>query len=746
VPRIQEAVRDISLSEIHLALFVEFFNHELLIDVTTTDSGTICKVLDAEIVNGRITYPWVYDRILYDRFFDMFSERKDNLSYLETAKLLQDTPQGVFQVRDVIVGPFGVLRSSCHRFLPPVQNVPLWHCPDPSCQALHPVNLSTGKSKVSEAASFISDESNRTGEPPSEKFSFSPTLLGAGDYHDDMHMGKFPWLLVNAFSQTEIKNILSRLIDQYSKEIRERFPKTRRFKGTLSGSGENISERLTKAQCFQLILLMPDDTIVGCMESLIDEGVINIPATETRTPGVTYGRSGWLQTNCECSRFGVRSVTDKFEIALARLKRLIKELYKEEELAQLQWKLRNVEGEDIYEKLDRYVHTEDPKRIVTDLVLTSPSHIQRAFKNLRYGRFVLPSSPEEEERLVEKILWKLGFDVELYPPYQRLFWDRLEKLLKTVRTDSTYTEHDRELIRSAGVNFFVSLEEILDYSLSFTAWALLSDHYGITKFKCNFDKARRFMASCLNGRRLGSNEPLAFDADGKNTLYPLVQGFAVLAELCSEMIERRNGERRRSENELPWYYDKTEIELFPFLHRELILDLTERDCDRMVALLREISATLETCQICNIRNRLEHRRPDFPNQEEVERACGAVSETVNKMETSGVCPLIYLYAGKIVDQYGRGVTIFKNYRGGKIAINEPSQYRLCRLPSFKQPQIIVPWMHIGNSVELMRFQFEEISDYVKMWREYPKRRPQVPSEEMWKESNSEQKQLEEQVL
>jgi hypothetical protein len=746
VPHIQNAVIDISLSEINLALFVKFFHHELFIDVTATNPETIRKVLDGEIVGERVRYPWIYDRLLYDRFFDMFPSMTEELSYADTVKLLENTPQGVFQIRDIVVGPFGALNSSCHRFLPPARTVPLWHCSDPSCEALHRVLLSAGESKVVEAVAFISKESVKVDGSPSDWAGFFVGFAGTPEYYDDMQLGQLPWLLVNAFSETELQNILIRLIDQHSKEIRQRFPNVKRFKNILSGSAEKISKGLTKAQCFQLILLMPDNDIASNVEYLIEKRVINIPPTETRTSGVTYRPRGWLHISCECSRFGVRSVARARDIALARLKCLIKELYKEErELEQLQWELRHVDGESIYEKLDEYVHTEDPKCIASDLILASSDHLNQAFQFLRYGWFVSPSSPEEEERIVEKILWKLGFDIRLYPSHQRLFWDRMERLLEAAKTYTAYNEHDRELIRSAGVNFFVSLEEILDYSLSFTTWALLSDHYGDTKFKCNFHDARRFMALRLNERSY-SNGRLEFDAGGKNTLYPLVHGFSALAELCSELIEGGNGELIRPENELPGYCHKTEIELFPFLHEVVILDIRKRDCDRITVLLQEITATFERAQVCNIRNLIDHRRSDFPNQEEIEKMCSEIADIVNKMEVAGVCPLIYLYAGETVDQYGRSVVMFKDYREREITVSQPSQYSMCKLPSINLPQIIVPWIHIGDSFELMRFQFEETSDYAEMWREYPKRRTRVPSNELKEDFDSEQKQLGEQIL
>lgn len=745
--RIQAAVSHISSPEISLALFMKFFHHDLFIDVTATNPEGVRRLLDGEIVQGRIRYPWVFDRLLYDRFFDMVAPRTKELTYEETAKLLESTPQGVFQIRDVVIGPFGALDSSCHRFIDPVRTVPLWHCSDPACDGLHTVRLSSGDSKVLEAVAFISTESEKADGSPSQWDLFFLDFAGRPDYYDDMNVGEFPWLLANAFSEREMQTIVARLVEHHSKEIRQRFPKTKRFSHILSGSAEDISEGLTRAQCFQIALLLPDQDIASAVEFLIEARIIDIPPTETRRAGVTRASGGWLNISWECSRFGVRAVSSKVDIAVARLKRLIKELYKEErELAQLQWRLRHVKGQSIYEKLDRYVHAEDPKRIVSDLVLVSANHLQRAFKTLRYGWLALPTSPAEEEGLIERILWKLGFDVGLYPPYQRLFWERQAKLLETATTHTIYGERDRELIRSAGVNFFVSAEEVLDHSLSFTTWALLSDHYGVTKFKCNFDEARRFMASRLSGLRSGSGDPLVFDADGKNTLYPLVQGFGLLAELCTKTIETGNDELRRPEEELPGYYGKTEIEAFPFLHKALVLDLQQQDCDRIIALLTRITAVLEKFQVCNIRNRLEHKRPDFPNQAEIERACHALAEIVGEMEEAGVCPLVYLYAGRKIDQYGRGILIYKDYRGREVTLSEPSQHRVCRLPSVSAPQIIVRCMHIGYSSELMRFSFEETSDYVDMWRDYPKRLAGVPSKEPEEKLDSEQEQSEQQIL
>jgi hypothetical protein len=297
----------------------------------------------------------------------------------------------------------------------------------------------------------------------------------------------------------------------------------------------------------------------------------------------------------------------------------------------------------------------------------------------------------------------------------------LDKLLEVARIYNYYTEQDKEKIRSVAVNFFVSLEEILDYSLSFATWTLLSDHYGETKFKCNLDKAREYMAMCLNEFQINKQNKIVFDSQGKNTLYPLIKGFVLLTELCEKIVKSTKN-WLRPENELPGYHQRTEIEVFPFLHKTFFLDLLETNQKKILELLTEITTTMETSNIANIRNRIEHKRPDFPTQEEIEDACSILINIIGKMEVAGLCPSIYLYAGGEIDSYTRGYLIFKDYKGREIRIARQSRHNFCSLPSIKRPLLIVPWIHIGDSAEVIYFEIEESSDYVNMWKDYPKRR------------------------
>jgi len=728
VPRIQSSVAGISVDEAKVALFSRFFHHELLIDVGGGDARGIRRALEAEMLGGKVRLPWVYGRVLYDRFYDLFPERTPQLSAAQTSRLLEGSPQGVFQLGSIVAGPFGLLNSSCRRLLPPTLSVPLWHCSDSSCSALHVVRLSTGASKVSQAAELIGEECYRAEGPASEWDLFFDHIALPDYWYDDAHLQHLPWLLANGLSTPELRVLLERLVERHPAESRERFPETKRFAGLLSGSPHDIPNRLAQDQCFQLVLLASNESIVEELERLIAEELIHVPPTEMRTARVTYGTADWLSTRVQCSRFGVRTVSANTNVSVARLKRLIGRLWQESEaLAQLEWKLRHVDGDSLPRKLDAHLHNGDPRHIVSELILTSPHHLRQAFEAMRFGWFEVPSSSEDEDYLVDKILWKLGFDIGLYPGTQRRFWRRLENLLNAAESCISYNEADTELIRSAGVNFFVSLEEVLDNSLSFATWALLSDHYGVTGFNCDLHKARHFMASRLSGRRYGSNEPLQFDPGGKNTLYPLIQGFAVLAELCRSVADGDRNEMRRPDSQLPGYHGETDVQLFPFLHTSLILDLAEEDCERVMVLLANVTTTLEAAQVHGIRNRLEHKRPGFPSREEIVEACNAAADTVKEMETSGLSPLVFLYSGAASDRYGRATVTLEDYRGRKIEVRRPSQHTLCGLPHLEIPQIVVPSMHVGDSSEPMRFAYMESSEYADLWRGYPKRRSHLPA-------------------
>jgi hypothetical protein len=731
--------RDLNESEISFILFAHLYHEDLIIDIFNTNVEEIEKALDNQIIEGNLIYPWISDTILYDKYYHNFEGELKALSFEESLKLLRDTPNGVYQAGEYLIGPFGLLKSSCKRMFLPTLNIPIRSCSNPVCDSVHKIIISQNEdNRLMKAWNMVKDKMRDSGIESSHWSGYAFDHLKDDEdyaYYDDMKLREFPNFLVGAFNLAEFKLILMHLIDTHSKEIRSLFPKRSKFRGLFEGNSDYITNNLDKNHCLQLILLLNDSKIVNTIESLIDKTIIEIPATEKRISKIPLSEKyGWIDTNIECSRNGIRTIEGSGTLALARLKRLIKEIYNNKDNEELlDWKLSNSEGRSLLERLDKCIYYSDPELILSDLIMDSPLHLKATFKLMKYGNFTIPRTSEDKIKIIKKLLWKIGFNIYLYPEYINLFWDRYAKFISLLGSDECqeYDERKMELIRSSAVNFFVSLEQILGYSLSFSTWALLSDHYLDTHYKLNIDIAQSFMASKLTGNGEGK---LTFDPSGKNTFYPLIMGFSCLSNICANMMKNKQiYERPESEIQKP--YKRTSIEVFPFLHKALILDLPNQDQEEVLDLLKEVTTSLSRANVCNIRNRIEHSREkkEFPSRDEIERMCEVICNKVKDLISFGLCPSVFWNTERYKDKYNRLFIKCKDCNNREITLITSPQHNYCRFPDFSRPLVIVPGMHIGDSGELMRFHFEETSSYTEMWKDFPRKRPapkEIPSEEI----------------
>jgi hypothetical protein len=132
--------------DILLAYFAVFFHHDLFLDAGETDSTKIRHILEHELLQGQIRLPYRYGRLLYDRFNDTYSDtRTDHLMSADVERLLQGTPLGVYQLGTLVSGPLGVLDSQETRYIPPTLSLPLWHCSDTGCNAIHHVQQASSQ-------------------------------------------------------------------------------------------------------------------------------------------------------------------------------------------------------------------------------------------------------------------------------------------------------------------------------------------------------------------------------------------------------------------------------------------------------------------------------------------------------------------------------------------------------------------------------------------------------------------------
>ncbi|MGG2057217.1 hypothetical protein ABFY48_23155 [Lysinibacillus pakistanensis] len=704
---------DYTMSEYKLNILDAFYFNDYLIDIEKTDIQSLRDALSNDVIKGNIKFPWIFERTLYDKFFENFNIRPNKLDQEQTNKLLDDTPIGVFQYGKNVVGPFGFLDSEETRTLPVIKSAPLWHCDNLSCNQLHFVNLTSSynKSKFKDLSNFLDIKGLPEDlEESLKKYTADNLILE----HD---LSNLPFTIINAFSLSELRILLKELINRFS-YFRSKRSVSSEINRKISGSAEQISAQLTLAECFQLILLFKNIDIIATLEDLIFNKEIKVPITEIRNSYFGYEIGGSLNLKCEVSNLGVRFISKNKGLPSLRLKYLIMEIYNDKE--ELDWKLRLVEGIDTNDKFEKLLMNENPKQIVKDFLLDSPKHIKFTFDYLLIKEFYIPKDDTEEENLVDKLLWKLGFNINIFPDSLQKYWNRLESLTKESNLMHSYNEVDKERIRSAAVNLFVSLEEILDASLSYITWILLSDHYGETKFKYNLIQARIFMSEQLSHKKVTNNGPIIFDRSGKNTLYPLIMGFEILADFCNELLNTRDN-YKRSEKDIPSYIKCTNLFVFPFNHTKLVVDLSNEIYINLDTLLRKIKALLEQNNVANIRNRIEHKREDFPDKTEIIKACNALNELGNILEEHGIYPIVYQFNQTIIDSFGRGYSSYINYKGENINISTSSQYSLANIPKLIDKLVIIKAIKLKNSKDYLRFVYTETSEFTKMYEGYPRR-------------------------
>ncbi len=709
---LKKKFKHIGDSLIMIAVFIDFYHDALYIDINDVNVQDITDSISNWIISGDIRFPWIFGRDLYDKYFDNFKEQTQELDFEDTIALLTGTHKGVFQIDDLLIGPYGIIKSKTNRTIYPRKEVYLWHCSDPSCPTFHVTTLNNPDDSI------INTMLNEASNFNKGIYAFSLDELveerDRNDFYDPYQLRSFFEILVNCFGTEEHRAILKRVIDR--EDIRKLLPNS--FK---KGSSDDLVKNLTKDQCYCLLLICEDITLIQHVESLIDEGLIYIPNTEIRESHLNE-EFGHYSTYFQCNKLGFRINSTYSDLSLAKLKRFVKDVNSESPYReQLEWKLRRYQTTSgLDQQISEYIIEETPIKVIQETIYSGPVQLEKALKSIP-GKFDTPNNTEEEKLLVDKIAWKLGFNINIYPTYMESFWTNLTLFKSDVLSSLRYNENDKAKIRSSAVNVFVSIEEILQQSLSFITWALLADHYLDTKFKYVYEDARSQMISWLDNFEYTAGEKLRFDPSGKNTLYPLVTGFKALLMLCENIIASVES-HKRPDNEFPGFYKTDPLKLFPFEHKALLLDLKPNDYKQIKESINVIPSEFGKGNVLDIRNRLQHPRDDFPTQQEMLNAINAIDKCFALMESEGIYPNVYLFRTSTIDEYNRKKITLTNYKGNNLSFVRTSELDGVHLPSPYQPVVIMKNISLGQSIQPLLFKYEESSTYQTYWKNYPRKK------------------------
>jgi len=685
---------------------------EPLVDVESIELDRLAEAISNEMKMGALRYPLIFGRDLYDRAADLFKEEREYLNHEDTLRLLDATEQGVFHVGHYLIGPFGVFRTSFSRNIAPTTAVPIQHCADSGCHAVHHVQLTTSiDAGVNRSRPALNKVLEQLSEEPSEWNGFISDIGEStqNDYNI-ADSDTMPFLVGDAFSDEELRQLI--LFAPRTTEGRMiAAAKTLGFTGVFN----KFVEALSRAEALQLLFMLSDDDLSGAIDAAIRDEIVVIPGDEIRRPKVNARtRSGAWRLRSEVSRLGIRQVGADRALPILRISSLARRLFdvaEPKDMDELAWILRSTSGNTPGDQLEEFLRTSEPAEIVQTLVLARKSNADFVCRTLG-----IPLD-QSDDLIRDSILWKLGFPLPRSRDSRDEYWklhDGLESLAKTAQVDVSSTA---EGLRATSSDYFVALEKFLLDSLTFAAWALLSDHFESDEPFVYLSSSAQPFASKVLTRPTDSDPNVVPSKDP--VLSELVEGFIRLSKLLSE-IQADESKYLRDENKFPKFSAKTPLQQFPFRHTHPFLDLVAESQFELIRVLAEVGSGLNDSGIMTARNGLLHSKQRVPTIAEVTQALEKSRRALDQLESIGCVRSTFATTSSLMNAWGRVTTTLVSH-GRSISFTSPSAFEWVRLPTFSKPHYLMQGAVFASPNEMLRFSEGFESEFQTYWSRYPTR-------------------------
>lgn len=709
--------RSVPFHEARLLCFLEMYYTDLLIDVDTTDRQAIVEILSKQVANRNLAFPFIFGRILYDKYFEKHEDGAGGyLTPDETQRLLQGTPQGVAQYSELVTGPYGILKSRSSRNIRINRDVSLRHCSDRSCAVIHKVFLSTNyDAPINKHRETLGKILEKEDGRSSSWSQFVQSIAAKHiSVYQDWASEPIAILIGDALADSELIKLLNFLLDGGDGYLQNL------FRNLGLNSEKSAIAGMSRAELLQLILAEESDQIVSAIDILVRDEDILVPYGEIRKPvlnaDIQYGMYG---LRAELGRYGVRLRSSGPSLAPLRARRLVEQMYRldqEADREELDWQMRDEPNDSLEAKLEHYLQTKPPERAIGSLVLARRSNVVVATTSLRLANITF----RKDQDLVNAILWKLGFAIDDLGEDNTAFWESLESVLQRARRGIVTSQTaDREHIRGAASTYFTALERLLDDSLAYTVWALTNDHYSSPKpfvYRPHLDRAPAFKR--LNDFGSDSREKLG----NRNTLYPLTRAWAKLAAYLQD-LEDNASDYERAGDDVPEWTSVQTLEKFPFQHTIPYLDLLPGSRSAIIKTLEEITNQFVSGQVSEARNDWMHGQRTTPVEslDRLREGIDDVREAVRHIEESGMSRQGYTAVSDTTDGDHRRTVVLAGPDGRNISLFGPSPFSWLRLPRLTAMQYVMNSARFAEPIECLRFTLEVESPYSQMWENYPRR-------------------------
>jgi len=709
-------------ADILMAMFCVYFHHGLLIDWEKCDLKALHQLVNAELLSGRLRWPHRFGRLLYDKFNDSYSgDRTDHLLPDEALTLLEGTSQGVYQVGQLVSGPFGLIEALCARYIPPSRNLLLWHCSDPGCQSAHTVNLLPIEVPFVQIIHRVEMALDTILGPASEWPSSLTHLLGKDIYLQPYTYYDVSTIIADCIvSEERASLVTAALMGSNGSFLRDVLCKPPRKKASGQGAAEALAKALTDEEQLQLLFLLKDSDLIELIDQCTNRGTIRVPLAEKRM--ARFPPPAHVNTpTSELSSLGIRC--SGFE-PLLDFCALVWEAYSSSgRTSDLDWRLHNRLGSGTQNMLLDYLCKTEPSMALKELVLASEPVTKAICEKLKYSLEDL-----NDRKHVDRLLWKLGFDLPRFSDTLTLLKRSLDLFSQELLAVGTLKEErDRERIRSVGVNLFVSVEVFLEELVCFNVWLLASDHFLKTKFRYDVNAARLKVSDVLGPILSSGDITVAWSTQNTNTLGTLMAYLNATAEWMNVLPGYQKEALLRTEGDLPDFADD-KLRVFPFRHTTLWADSDLGHLERLAVSFADMVAKIARSNLAAIRNGLDHQRDEtgFPGIDEMLAFVAHLREAVDVADINRFFPKEFWLEKTHEDRFGRQEFELKDYFGRSHVFFGPSFVQGIPGISADAPFIIAPGNLLGFANAEIMFAFHEPSTYSRYWESYPRRR-QIPN-------------------
>lgn len=718
---------EFEVREGRLSCLLDLYHLDVLVDIEATNLTSLAVAITKEMKSGRLKFPMIFGPDLYMRAATLFPDERTVLNAADTQRLLEDQPIGVFQVGRWLGGPWGLYEHHVSRRIGLSQAAPLQHCHDVSCWVVHKVWLTSDASaEIIKARTQVRKALDSEGDDPSEFAQVLSSVMRdpVAEFNADS-LGAIGFLIGDALSIGELANLTRHLLDgRDAKKFRGRVAAV----SGLTGSSEKITSSLGRAQLLQLALLADDQQLARALDDLVFEKdgdlKITIPSDEVRKSVLTRASASDFGARPEYSHLGVRT-RSKSASAPLKLRRLIDSIYFPTPsdpalVEELKWQLRSIPGVSIEASLTEFLRKTPPHDVLAKLVLNTKENVSRG--SIALGLDIGDGVTDHE--IVNRMQWKLGFDVAGGDQLHEDFWRHSDRLRKAAEAASVSTSVGEEEISEISASYFRALEKLLGGTLVFCAWALTTDHvraddpYRYVENQSVLTKATEQLGPGLAAR---GDIPDAKVSVEQWTLHPLCRGFEVLSEMLTEMTAA-DGEYVRMKTSIPDFSSQTTVQRFPFKHSVPFLDLTMASQERIHGALKEATESLLKSRAAEIRNGLLHYRRSNVDLARLVDSLVTIESVIRNLEAQGLVRIVYRRQRVETDRWGRSLHTLVDAAGTERAISRPSAYAWINLPRLDEPQYLMTVAQFDQMGEYLRFRPGSESEFRRLWSGVPQRR------------------------